>query len=413
MSFRDLVLHRFDFLSHMACPGFFDRRVVYQFHLRDERFDEGRLSLNIVVDGETCIMQEGCAGAADCTIDVQYRFWQELQSNQVGLVRMIREMATGKRITVTGDQKLFRRLDALFAGSLDNSRFAPPADEFVPVVRPAGPWKQPGRVTILSCSGRDKTESSMYRLAHRFGEGCVRGPGAPTVELIHLADMHFAPCSGCFACWGSDGVCIHQDDFVTELLPRIVKTDVLVFAFPLYLYNTPPLLSALISRLFVNVHPLADYVPARGGINHFLRTPVGGALFLLAGCGFLDHRQFAAPLAQMKELCRRKGLRYCGELVETVASAHSFAAGKSPLMEEIEDAVSRAGEELVTRGRVSRKTRRIAQQPPMSRSRLRAVLAAYADNLKGLVSHGIPDEDQVFEPSPFDIAGSSAEGQAR
>ncbi len=402
MSFDTLVLHRVDYLSRMARPGVFSRDTTIQFRIRDPRLQQNPLPLHFVSGPRDTTMAAGEAQSPDCTIEIDYELWQQLQAGRIGLFRLIREMMKREHLRIAGDRKLFSKLNALFGGSLDNSQFR--ARESGVVRSPARPprWRRPERVLIVSCSGRPKRESSLYRLAAFFAEGCASGAQSPSVDLIHLADYRFEPCRGCFRCWGAKGQCAIDDDFTRVFRPLLEQTQLLVFAYPLYVFNTPPLMNAFLSRMFSYVHPRAEWRPDLRSVNHYLWRRPGSSVFAIGGCGYLDRRQFSAPLAQMKTMCRRKGMAFRGMLLRTMASAFTMPVARSAAMKETEHAFRAAGAELAERGAVSRRTRKQAEAPVMTDARLRAAFCAYQDYLQGDMTYAEPPDALPFAASRHD-----------
>ena len=67
----------------------------------------------------------------------------------------------------------------------------------------------------------------------QFLKGC-ESAGAKT-ETIYLKDKNIKHCCGCFTCWEkTPGKCIYKDD-MEDLLVKVSKADIIVYATPLYL----------------------------------------------------------------------------------------------------------------------------------------------------------------------------------
>ena len=92
-------------------------------------------------------------------------------------------------------------------------------------------------VLILNGSPRSERGATFGVLKY-FIQGLQEG-GAD-VEVIHVSKLKMSPCRGCFNCWTSTpGECIQKDD-MTELLPKIDQTDVLVLATPVHTVHSYP-----------------------------------------------------------------------------------------------------------------------------------------------------------------------------
>lgn len=99
------------------------------------------------------------------------------------------------------------------------------------------------KVLILSGSPRKGGNSDI--LCEEFAKGAA--DSGNNVEIIRVAEKKIAPCSGCYYCKNHDGVCVYNDD-MTELMHKIIDTDVLVLASPVYFYSIDAQLKAVIDR---------------------------------------------------------------------------------------------------------------------------------------------------------------------
>lgn len=80
--------------------------------------------------------------------------------------------------------------------------------------------------------------------------------GAET-ELIHLYDLNFTGCHSCFSCKRKDGkfagYCTIKDD-LTEILEKIMVSDILLLGSPIYLGNITGHMKSFMERLiFMNL----------------------------------------------------------------------------------------------------------------------------------------------------------------
>lgn len=70
------------------------------------------------------------------------------------------------------------------------------------------------------------------------------------VEVYHVGRMNIAGCKGCEYCHTKgEGKCIQKDDF-DKLLPAYLESDMIVFASPIYYFNTTAQLQAAIQRVY-------------------------------------------------------------------------------------------------------------------------------------------------------------------
>ncbi|MBR4897131.1 MAG: flavodoxin family protein, partial [Clostridia bacterium] len=154
---------------------------------------------------------------------------------------------------------------------------------------------------ILVLNGSPKREESgTLRITRAFLDG-MREVSEQEVKILHVIDCSIAPCSGCFACMTNGGTCVHRDD-MRGILDEIVKSDLLIWSFPLYCYGMPAPLKALLDRTL----PLSSMAMQKVGDRY---AHVGQADLsrlrnaMICGCGFPNSRHNFEPAAAQFRLC--------------------------------------------------------------------------------------------------------------
>ena len=99
------------------------------------------------------------------------------------------------------------------------------------------------KVLILSGSPRKGGNSDI--LCDEFAKGALKNGNA--VEKIRICEKKIAPCTGCYYCRENGGKCVFQDD-MSDILQKIIQTDVLVLATPVYFYSMCAQLKTVIDR---------------------------------------------------------------------------------------------------------------------------------------------------------------------
>jgi hypothetical protein len=99
-------------------------------------------------------------------------------------------------------------------------------------------------IRVLGLAGSPRRHGNTETLLDRFLDGAL-GAGAE-VEKIVVARLEIAGCISCGGCH-QEGVCVVQDEFqrVNEML---VASDVIALAAPLFFWNVPAQVKALIDR---------------------------------------------------------------------------------------------------------------------------------------------------------------------
>lgn len=98
-------------------------------------------------------------------------------------------------------------------------------------------------VIVISTSLRNGSNSDM--LADKFMEGAKAA--GHHVEKISLAGKNIQFCKGCLACQKL-GRCVISDD-VNDIMTRVLKADVVVWATPIYYYEMSGQMKTLIDRM--------------------------------------------------------------------------------------------------------------------------------------------------------------------
>ena len=99
------------------------------------------------------------------------------------------------------------------------------------------------KVLILSGSPRKGGNSDI--LCDEFAKGALKNGNA--VEKIRICEKKISPCMGCYYCRENGGKCVFQDD-MSDILQKIIQTDVLVLATPVYFYSMCAQLKTVIDR---------------------------------------------------------------------------------------------------------------------------------------------------------------------
>jgi multimeric flavodoxin WrbA len=100
------------------------------------------------------------------------------------------------------------------------------------------------RVAAFLGSPRPKGNTDL--LAGAVLEGAAQA-GVKT-ESFALRALAVHPCTGCEGCWKGDKPCIFQDDG-RLLYDAIARSDILLFATPVYWYGPTAIMKAFIDRL--------------------------------------------------------------------------------------------------------------------------------------------------------------------
>jgi multimeric flavodoxin WrbA/putative sterol carrier protein len=212
------------------------------------------------------------------------------------------------------------------------------------------------KVLALNSSPRIKGQSKTEIMLSSLVAGMEKA-GAQ-VDVVHLRTKTVKNCIGCYTCWTkTPGRCIHRDDMAEELFPAFIESDIAVLATPLYHFTMNAAMKAFIERTLPVLEPYlaqkgeATYHPLRG------RHP---AVVVLSVAGFPEISVFD-QLSSHLRFMYGKGL--IGEIYRPAAEAMVLGPSYMKVRDDILDAVSEAGTELVKTMKVSKATMERITQP--------------------------------------------------
>lgn len=99
------------------------------------------------------------------------------------------------------------------------------------------------KVVVISTSIRANSNSE--DLAKSFADGAMFAGNE--VDFITLKDKQISFCKGCLACQQT-GKCVIKDD-VTKIMDKVIDSDIVVWATPIYYYEMSGQMKVLIDRL--------------------------------------------------------------------------------------------------------------------------------------------------------------------
>ena len=98
------------------------------------------------------------------------------------------------------------------------------------------------KITILM--GSPNKNGSTGMLVDSFVQGAEEA--GHICEIIDVCRANIHPCTGCVRC-GYEGPCVQKDD-VEEIMMKLLGSDMVVFATPLYYYGMTAQLKAVVDR---------------------------------------------------------------------------------------------------------------------------------------------------------------------
>jgi putative sterol carrier protein/putative NADPH-quinone reductase len=220
------------------------------------------------------------------------------------------------------------------------------------------------KILALNSSPRGDGQSKTGIMLNSLVEG-MREAGAE-VEVVSLSKKTIKPCAGCFSCWTkTPGKCIYKDDMTRELFPRWLKSDLVVYASPLYHYTVNSGMKAFIERTLPVFEPF--FIPSEGRTYHPLRSRAP-KVAMLSVAGFPEDSVFD-PLSSWVNYIFGSNSVYKNTLVAEIYRPMSEALTVpyyKDIAKDVLSATQAAGQELVASLSISKETMAKITQPMAS-----------------------------------------------
>ena len=224
------------------------------------------------------------------------------------------------------------------------------------------------RVLALNSSPRSsrhsKTELMLTQLV-----GGMRDAGAD-VEVVDLRNKKIKDCRGCYTCWTkTPGRCVHKDDMTNELLPKLLKADLVIHATPLYFHSMNGIMRRFVERTLPAIQPFFVQTDCR--TCHPLRHQLPKAVWLSV-CGFPEESEFNMLSALLHYLYDWEGRELVAEIYRPMAEFLVSRLARDTA-DDILAATRDAGRELIQSGRIEQDTMDRIKQPIQDRSTMATV----------------------------------------
>jgi multimeric flavodoxin WrbA/putative sterol carrier protein len=364
----------------------------------DIQFDlsgEGGGKMFLSIAAGQCQFGEGEIPSPVLTIHAPGEVWLKMARGEMDRPKALMDGL----FRVEGDMNLLMKMGALFR---------PPRkmeEEILVKEERRAARGEKRKIKILAIQGSPRPKvSNTELLLHEFLKG-AQHEGAET-ETIYLKEKNIHPCLGCYTCWTkTPGVCVFKDDGA-ELLEKVKKCDLLVYATPLYNYNMTALMKAFQERLL----PLLDphLIKREGVYRHPQRYDVDRKMVLISTCGFPELSHFDALRHIFRIMERNSDVPLVGELLVPAAEAVLKQGYLRERAQGILEAAYRAGGEVVRDGRVSDETEVNIQRPVLSSDEMAEMANLWWDGFLDGTSQRKAQEGGTLEDMRLLLRGMAA-----
>jgi multimeric flavodoxin WrbA len=186
-------------------------------------------------------------------------------------------------------------------------------------------------------------------LVDAFLEG-VTEAGAQS-EVIYLQKRDIKHCLSCFSCWvKTPGKCVQKDD-MTELLPKIEATDVLVLATPLFVDGMTSKMKTMLDRTLPLLEPFFEIRDDH--CRHPRRLKKPGKILLLSVSGFTELDNFDPLVHHVQAIAKNMGRDYAGALLRPIGATLPVLKRMGIAVDDVFVALKQAGVEVIQKGQIS------------------------------------------------------------
>lgn len=255
---------------------------------------------------------------------------------------------------------------------------------------------------VLALNGSPRLENSnSQRMLSPLLAGMQEAGAAVTQH--YLAALNINYCTGCFGCWTrTPGQCATWRDDMDLLLPQITAADMLVLAFPLYVYTLPARVKALFERLLPVAEPWLVPHPAQGGVTTHPPRVKLPRLVVLSSAAMPEMEHFRSMRVTLEHIAGMLQMELAGMLLRPAAGlieAEQTRAMIAPFF----TALQQAGAELVREGRIAPATQAALQMDftPMGAQFYNAQINSYwAYQLAKHGNDATPPPSAPLPPAP-------------
>ena len=234
------------------------------------------------------------------------------------------------------------------------------------------------KITIFNGSPHAENGNT-HVMVESFAAGATQA-GAE-VENIFLAKKEINHCRGCYACWiKTPGKCVIKDD-MAELLDKLIHSDVVVFATPVYVDNVTGIMKNFMDRIM----PVADphFEKDQGGeCVHLAKFDKVPKLAVISNCGFPEQSHFQVLALLFKRIARNMRSEVIAEIYRSGGAILKNAPLiLKPVIHMYKKLLQKAGAEMVENGRLSEATTAELQRPLVPEDRYIAAANQHFDKL--------------------------------
>jgi multimeric flavodoxin WrbA/putative sterol carrier protein len=343
-----------------AMPGVFDGEAAGDLSavIKFQVSGSEAFTAYLHIEGGNCSLEREPTRKPDLIIESPAHVWLAISRKELDGQQAFAQQA----FKAEGDLGILLSMSRLFSGAPTKNAKPSTSVETEPTVNSAaGPQtsgKEKGmKILALNSSPRGEGESKTELMLKHLVRG-MQEAGAQVV-VVHLRKKTVKNCIGCYTCWTkTPGVCVHKDDMTSELFPKWLESDLVIYATPLYNYTVNATMKAFMERLLPVLQPFIEQKEGRA--THPLRHQSPKAV-VLSVAGFPEDGVFDLLSSWVNFIYGRHDL-LVAEIYRPAAETMA-GGGFEEKRDDILEATEQAGRELVESMKISEETMARIRQP--------------------------------------------------
>jgi multimeric flavodoxin WrbA len=190
------------------------------------------------------------------------------------------------------------------------------------------------------------------------------------IDTFYASKLKIKPCAcvDMFCWYNKPGQCCYKDD-MDKLYLRLKETDILVLATPVYI-PLPGAMQNVINRLCPLVEPLLEFREGRTRARFRQDVKIKKIVLVSTG-GWWEKANFDTVVRITEEFAKDAGAEFTGAVLRPHAFLMKHDGEFTKDGQDIVEAVSKAGYELVKEGRLSAEILENISRPLISEPELR------------------------------------------
>lgn len=216
------------------------------------------------------------------------------------------------------------------------------------------------KITIFNGSPK-ANHGNTHVMVENFLQGAAEA-GAE-VEQVFLAKHKIHPCTSCKSCWErTPGKCAQRDG-MDELVPKIISSDIIGFATPVFVDNVTGIMKNFMDRMIVIGDPHWEK-DELGECRHLLRYEKPAKFVAISNCGFPEQSHFQVLRLLFRRMARNLNWQLAGEIYRGGgALLKSTDENMQPYLNNYKKLLVRAGREIILYPEITEETTLQLEKP--------------------------------------------------